>query len=435
MLKLHQRWHDYTLFEKLTSCTLFLFPIFAVSVRHWVSSLFGVLVLFGLINLFRKQEKIRPLQKEEMFLIAIIVGYFSVFLISSAASGWGQSGTYALGTEIKYLLAIPIYLMLRNIRGEERYLLAGSILAVLVGGIQGLLDVYVFVVPEYYGHIHAWGAYGHLFIGPVTLLMVGLMIPATRVLRLDKRIWPVLVAVGLLGLATVILSLARSAYLGFVVISVLSILYYLRWKKATVVIVIITVLVVFSYIISDKVQNRINDGVSEVTNYFDTLKKYPGQPEKYSARSSLGTRLEMWRSTQYFFAEAPWFGVGRFNYKSKAQEYVNQGLANQVIANHSHPHNAYIEMIMSKGIFGLLALLLLMYYPLYVFIKTRNASRDSAFAGIVLISAYTIFSLTEASTFIKNNFVSIYLVYLSVFFSWHIREVHKDESPNIPLSQ
>ena len=421
--------------ERLAKYSIFLLPIFAVSVRHWVSSLFSVLVLLGLINLFQKRKNIRPLYKEEKILIAIIIGYFGVFLISSVASGWGQSGTYALGTDIKFLLAIPIYILLRNISGVGFYLLAGSVLGAFVGGVQGLLDVYVFVVPEYYGHIHAWGAYGHLFIGPVTLLMVGLIIPATRELKLDKRLWPVLVAVGLLGLATVILSLARSAYLGFVVISVLSILYYLRWKKATVVIVIITVLVVFSYIISDKVQNRINDGVSEVTNYFDTLKKYPGQPEKYSARSSLGTRLEMWRSTQYFFAEAPWFGVGRFNYKSKAQEYVNQGLANQVIANHSHPHNAYIEMIMSKGIFGLLALLLLMYYPLYVFIKTRNASRDSAFAGIVLISAYTIFSLTEASTFIKNNFVSIYLVYLSVFFSWHIREVHKDESPNIPLSQ
>ena len=421
--------------ERLAKYSIFLLPIFAVSVRHWVSSLFSVLVLLGLINLFQKRKNIRPLYKEEKILIAIIIGYFGVFLISSVASGWGQSGTYALGTDIKFLLAIPIYILLRNISGVGFYLLAGSVLGAFVGGVQGLLDVYVFVVPEYYGHIHAWGAYGHLFIGPVTLLMVGLIIPATRELKLDKRLWPVLVAVGLLGLATVILSLARSAYLGFVVISVLSILYYLRWKKATVVIVIITVLVVFSYIISDKVQNRINDGVSEVTNYFDTLKKYPGQPEKYSARSSLGTRLEMWRSTQYFFAEAPWFGVGRFNYKSKAQEYVNQGLANQVIANHSHPHNAYIEMIMSKGVFGLLSLLLLMYYPLYVFIKTRNVSRDSAFAGIVLITAYTIFSLTEASTFIKNNFVAIYLVYLSVFFSWHLREVHKAESPQVSPSR
>jgi len=427
--------HNYMLVDRLAKYSLFLFPIFAVSVRHWVSSLFGVLVLLGLINLFQKRENIRPLYKEEKILIAIVVGYFGIFLISSVASGWGQSGTYALGTEIRYLLALPIYLMLRNILEVERYLLAGSILAALVGGVQGILDVYVFNVFEYHGSIHAWGVYGHLFIGPVTALMVGLIIPATRVLKLNKRLWLALAAIALLGFVTVILSLARSAYLCLLVLIIFSIAYYLDWRKASISILVLTVLVVSSYIVSDKVQHRINNGINEVTTYFNSLKKYPEQPEKYAARTSLGTRLEMWRSTKYFFSEAPWFGVGRFNYKKKAQEFVDQGLANQAIAIHSHPHNAYIEMIMSKGVFGLLSLLLLMYYPMYVFIKTRNVSRDSAFAGIVLITAYTIFSLTEASTFIKNNFVAIYLVYLSVFFSWHLREVYKVESQKVPLSQ
>ena len=418
----------YLLVDRLAKYSLFLFPVLGVSVRHWISSFFGVLVLLGLINLFQKRENIRPFYKEEKILFFIVVGYFGVFLISSVASGWGQSGTYALGTEIRYLLAIPIYLMLRNILGVERYLLAGSILAALVGGIQGLLDVFVFD-----RHL-AWGLYGHLFIGPVTLLMVGFVIPAVRILKLDKRLWPIITGIALLGLVTVALSTARSAYLSFVVLGILSIIYYLRWRAATGLIVILTGLVISAYVISDKVHDRINIGVSDVTAYFESLEKYPDNPEKHHM-GSLGTRLEMWRSTQYFFAEAPWFGVGRFNYKKKAQEFVDQGLANQAIADHSHPHNAYIEMIMSKGLFGLLALLLLMYYPLYVFIKTRTVNRDSAFAGIVLITAYTVFSLTEASTFIKNNFVAIYLVYLSVFFSWHLRQVHKDESPKVPQLQ
>jgi len=415
------------LFERLVKYTLFLFPVFAVSVKHWVSSLFVILALLGLIHLFRSRENINPLLKEEKFFIAIVLGYFGVFLISSVANSWGQSGTYALGLEIRYLFVIPMYLMFRNISGVERYLLAGSILAVLVGGVQGLLDVYVFEVTEYYGRIHAWGAYGHLFIGPITLLMAGLIIPAKRVLKLGKRLWPILAVMALLGLAAVILSLARSAYLGFVVIGLITIIYYLRWRTATIVIAVLVGMVASSYVFSDKIQHRVNDGISEVTHYFDTLEKYPDEPVKYAAGSSLGTRLEMWRSTQYFFDEAPWFGVGRFNYQKKAQEYVDQGLANQAIADHSHPHNAFIEMIMSKGLFGLLALLLLMYYPLYVFIKTRNVNRDSAFSGIVLITAYTVFSLTEASTFTKNNFVSIYLVYLAVFFSWHTREIYGEK--------
>jgi len=413
------------LIERMAKYTLFLFPVFAVSVKHWISSFFGILVLLGLISLFQNWQNIKSLYKEEKILIAIVVGYFGVFLISSLASGWGQSGTYALGTEIRILFVIPIYLLLRNISGVELYLLAGSILGVLFGGIQGLLDVYVFKTFEY-ERVMAWGAYGHLFIGPVILLMAALLVPAIRALKLDKRLWLILTGVALLGLATVALSTARSAYLGFLVLGIFTIIYYLRWNVATFVFVVLMGLVISTYMISDKVQHRVNDGVGDVTAYFESLEKYPDSPEKYYM-GSLGTRLEMWRSTKYFFSEAPWFGVGRFNYKKKAQEFVDQGLANQAIADHSHPHNAYIEMIMSKGLFGLLALLSLLYYPLYVFITTRNANRDSAFAGIVLISAYTIFSLTEASTFIKNNFVAIYLVYLAVFFSWHTREIYGEK--------
>ena len=414
------------LIERLAKYTLFLFPIFVVSIRHWASGFFGLLVVLGLVNVFRSRENIRPLHREEKILLVILVAYFGIFLISSLVNGWGKAGTYGLGTEIRYVLIIPVYLMLRNVTGTERHLLAGSILAALAGGVQGLLDVFVFDRPL------AWGLYGHLFIGPVTLLMVALLIPAIRVLKLDKSLWPLLAGIALLGLATVVLSTARSAYLGFVVLGILSIIYYQRGRTAIVLIVVFTGMVISTYMISDKVQHRINKGVGEVTNYIESLEKYPDEPVKYATGSSLGTRLEMWRSTQFFFDESPWFGVGRFNYQKKAQELVDQGLANQVIADASHPHNAYIEMIMSKGLFGLLALLLLMYYPLYVFIKTRNVNRDSAFAGIVLITAYTVFSLTEASTFTKNNMTSIYLVYLSVIFSWHIREIYGEKKSPVP---
>jgi O-antigen ligase len=413
------------LVDRLAKYTLFLFPIFVVSIRHWASGFFGLLVLLGLVNLFRSRENIRPLLREEKTLIVILIAYFGIFLISSVVNGWGKAGTYGLGTEIRYVLIIPVYLMLRNISGAERYLLAGSILAAVVGGVQGLLDVFIFDRPL------AWGFYGHLFIGPATLLMVGLLIPAIRILKINKRYWPVLAALVLLGLTTVALSTARSAYLGFIVLGFVSVIYYFRGRTTLVVIAVLAGLVLSTYMISDKVQYRIHKGVSEVTAYFDTLEKYPDEPEKY-AMGSLGTRLEMWRSTQYFFDEAPWFGIGRFNYQEKAQEYVDQGLANQAIADHSHPHNVFIGMLITKGLFGLILLLLLLYYPLYVFIGTRKISPDSAFAGIVLITCISVFSLTTTDTFIKGNFVAINLIYLSVFFSWHLREIYREKKSAVP---
>ena len=64
-------------------------------------------------------------------------------------------------------------------------------------------------------------------------------------------------------------------------------------------------------------------------------------------------------------------------------------------------------------------------YPAIIFYRRRERCRDSSTAGLLFIVAYATFSMFEASTFIKVNFLTTFLVFLAVFFSWHIREVNK----------
>jgi len=417
----------------LISSLIFLFPLFAVSVHGWLSNIFIVLCILGLIVLPKSLGSQSPLYAEEKNIIAILISFFCVFLISSTLAGWDQQGIYAVGTEIRFLAIIPVYFLVRELPTSGRYLLAGCVISAVIGGVQGLIDVY-------YLKVHrvgiAWGVYGHLFIGPVTLLMVSLIIPAMRVIKMKKYTLILSIVSGMLGLSAVILSTARSAYLGFIVIGLITIVYYLRGRTAAGIIALFTIVIAIAYFGDSRISNRVNKGFDEAQAYFQSLDKYPGQPSKYSM-GSIGQRLELWRATKYFFAEAPWFGVGRFNYAIKTSEYAKKGWVSPGIANASEAHNLYFDMLAEKGIFGLLTTLLLLYYPLYIFIRTRNISRDSAFAGIVLITAITVFSLTEAATFIKGNFVAIYLVFLSVFFSWHIREVYnaKFSSDNVDQIQ
>lgn len=403
--------------QYLTSVFVFLFPIFGVSIQNWISDIYIILVLLSLVYVFKTRQVYAGLYKEEKILIAILLAFFSVFLISTTLAGWDQSGIYAIGTEIRFLFVIPVYLLFRRIQNIGKYLLAGATIAPLVGGVQGLIDVYYFHYP------FAKGFYGHLFIGPISLLMASLIIPAMRIFKASKKIWVLSGLIILLGLTAVVLSKARSAYLGVILIGLIAIAYYLRGRTAALVVVVFGLLVSAAYFGDAKIQKRVNLGFVQATNYFQTLEKYPDQPSKYDM-GSIGLRLEMWRATKYFFAEAPWFGVGRFNYAVKIKEYAKKGLVSPAIANTPHAHSVFFDMLDEKGIFGLVTALLLLYYPLYVFIRSRNASRDTAFAGIVLIIAITIFSLTESSPFVKGNFVSTYLVLLSVFFSWHIREVY-----------
>jgi len=407
--------------ESISLFFLSLFPIFSVSIRNWVSDIFVILALIGLVSLPKSIRCYAPLYKEEKYILAILSGFFIVFLVSSTLNHWGRSGVYAIGTEIRFLFVIPIYYLVRRIVHAEKYLLAGAVLGALVGGMQGILDVY------YFDLARAWGIYGHLFIGPITLLMVSCVVPAMRVHKANKIVWVVSAIIGVIGLLGVALSTARSAYLGVIVLGFLTIVYYFHSKIMALIIILFSVVIATSYLGDSRIYERVNRGFKQADAYFLSLEKYPNQPAKYSM-GSIGIRLEMWRATKYFFAESPWFGVGRFNYAVKIKELAKAGLVSPKIANTPHAHNVFFNELDEKGIFGLITTILILYYPLYVFIRTRNASRDSAFAGIILIIAITIFSLTEAAPFVKGNFVAIYLVFLSVFFSWHLREVNRVKS-------
>ena len=64
--------------EKYVYVLLFLFPIFAVTVRHWVSNIFVVLSLSSLVLLYLQRKQRTELLKEEKILLWAFAAYFGV---------------------------------------------------------------------------------------------------------------------------------------------------------------------------------------------------------------------------------------------------------------------------------------------------------------------------------------------------------------------
>ena len=134
----------------------------------------------------------------------------------------------------------------------------------------------------------------------------------------------------------------------------------------------------------------------------------------------------MWRAAKYFFPDHPILGVGPGNYQATAKRYAEEGKVNPAIAEHGHPHNSFLEALYSKGIIGLISLLLLLYYPFYVLFKTRQQARVSAGMGMIHIIGISGFSLFDASPILFNNYTSILLLGIAVFFSHHLNQLdHK----------
>ncbi len=409
---------------------LFLFPLAGTFVRHWISGIFALLFLFSLYYLFaRRGDK---LLREEKVWLWVLFAYFAVFIITALANGWSKEQTTWVGLELRFLAIIPIYLMLRQIPLAGRALLYGLIAGVIMLGIWGIYELYLMdgalyekLTPYSQKMRRTNGIYGPLFLGPVGILMIALLLPAMQVMEMTLRRKLVLSLFILLGLYAVANSWARSAYLAFVVLTMMVLFYYNRNRKFIVGLFVVVIATAGILATTSKVKQRIITAEDQFISYF--TEKDPAH-EKKLANSSIGIRLEMWRGSWYLFRESPLFGVGRGNYNQAMQKYIDKGMVHPAVNNHGHPHSAYMETLASRGILGMVVMLLLLYYPLYVFFKTRKQSPHTALMGMIHIIAISIFSITEAATFIKGNFVAINLLFLAVFYSWHLRETARAEA-------
>lgn len=395
-----------------------LFPIGQFYVPHWASTFFGLLMLTTLILWPMKRSSAPPLYREEKVLLWILGAYFLVAILSITANGWDEAGQKALGNELKFLLIIPFYLLARRCDDLWRYLWIGSLIGVVVTVGAGLYEHFV-LNPS-----RTSGACGPLFFGPVLLLMIALQLPWLRYIARYHWRNGVVIFIALLGLFVILTTGTRAAFIALLAVILVSFIYYFRARNSVLFTIGAIIIIVAGYFQMDVVKQRVDIAVSGVDRYFSYMQEHPGTVNKYG-RGSVGARLELWKASIYAASEQPVFGVGRYNVIDKVKEYGREGRIHKAAARFGHPHSAYFEALASKGVLGLAALLTLYFYPLYFFLRTRRESRESAFAGIVLILVVSIVSLTDPSPVYRNSFTALFLIYLTTLFAWHTRQIHK----------
>ncbi|OGT19796.1 MAG: hypothetical protein A2V90_00775 [Gammaproteobacteria bacterium RBG_16_57_12] len=400
---------------------LFLFPVAGVSVSHWFTAIFFLLGLISVWGLFKRNDH-RPLQREERIWLCLCLGFFISFLISALINGWTPLQTRRLDVDARFLFIIPMYLLLRNHAGSGHWLLMGSLAASIFLVGQAYYDVAVLSLPR------AQGFYSPNLLGPVAALMALYTLIAGQKYPRLRWVAPALV---MAALAAVALSGSRGAYLGLLTMLVLwAWLTFRRRASHVAIIMALTMTLATLYYCSAGMQSRVHGAIDEVAQY---LQEGP----KGEVLSGSAVRFEMWKFSGLVFLDHPIAGIGSGNYQVVVKDYVARGLIHPDVAGHGHPHNAYAEVLMSRGGIGFAIFLALLFFPLYYFFKTRGLSPHTAVLGIMHISGFAVFSLTDASTFIKGNFVAIFLVYLATFLAWHVRskEAHHGAPERSPDRQ
>ena len=287
------------------------------------------------------------------------------------------------------LLAIPIIYALYSSSITSKQITWVFAIGAIVVCLVGIHDKFILNLPraliERQPVIHAGAA----------AMVLGLFALNTATLyRRKSSEFLFFIIAALLGITCSFLTGSRGAWLPlFIMVWVF--VYKLsrgRWHWFMIFAVSFMALVIVVYLIPQTgVQLRVAQAYIDLNQYFSGGSKV----------TSVGLRLEFWKSALDGFIERPFLGWGE-----QYQELKNHQLADGLIvkqaanAHYTHSHNQFLENMVRKGLLGLFALLALLFVPLRFYLSALKNSTSAevkllAELGIILVISACLFSLTD----------------------------------------
>lgn len=398
--------------ERVVYGLVFLFPVAGVSVSHWFTSIFVILSFMSFAE-FRRNWRQMTLSRHEKIWLFCCAAFFGSFLISAVANGWDRDQTRSIEVDIRYLFVVPLYFMLRRFPRAGWYLLLGCAAAAITLAAQSAYDRLILDLPR------AEGFYSPNLLGPVAALVAIWLVAGREFLPRLKWFIPLLV---IAALYAVVMSGSRGGYLGVVAMALVWAVFVWRGMRRVAIVAGIVALLAGSYFGSATVQERVDVAARETAA---CLESNPSPECPFG--SSIGTRFIIWKVATMAFLESPVIGVGNWHYDIYSKKYAEQGVIDERMVSDGHAHNAYLDVLMSRGLVGFIFFAGMLFYPLYIFVSSYRASPATALMGISHVTGYAVFSLTDASTFVMGNFTAIFLVCMSLFLIWHCDRIKSSE--------
>ena len=242
------------------------------------------------------------------------------------------------------------------------------------------------------------------------------------------------IAGGVAGVATSILSQSRGGWIAIPVFAALVIwsltdkVRSLRIRFAiSAVCVIVAATVVMT---SHTIPIRFKDAQTDIEKFYSAGDE----------NTSVGIRLQLWRGAWVIFKEHPLRGIGRENFSSALHELAVRKVISNDAAQFSHTHDEVMFNLSTLGIFGLVSILSIYFFPAIVFARYLKKYRDQqirtgATMGLALCIGFVIFGLTE-TMFVVSMTTSFYALSLATFLAFVVsrrRELAASESEHINL--
>lgn len=390
--------------EQLAYLAIFLFPLAGSTVKSWSSTFFTLIVLLALAM---RPWKGVVLHNWEKWLLALFVAMFAVMMLSNVVNGWEHRQTREFGVQVRYLVFVPLYFLFRRYDGSLLWLVRGTSFAAVMLLLQAIYEIGIgdgWRVEGVYGSPGLYATQAFLF--------ACVLIFAFTDKKLNNLARGFIVFSLLAALIGLLLSGSRTTYLTLITVLAIAPLLFVTWRKMILIYAIGAAALVLSFLFVSVFHDRVISGINEIRAYV-SLSDTINEP----VHGSVAQRFEMWRAAWVIFQDNPVIGVGRGNFPVVAAKYVDLGLVNPASAGHPHPHNGYLEFMVSNGGVGLALILALLAVPYWACTITPIKCANQALLGKIFVLIFAVNSVNEAATFIYGNFLAIYLVYFGAIFA------------------
>ncbi|WP_028869035.1 O-antigen ligase family protein [Psychromonas arctica] len=396
--------------KNLTFLTSFLTFLYSLTLLVSGKSYSYIAILLCIISLLILPITLKNRLPSEFYKIGFsFICYALVTALSLLILGGKLSN---LDMPSRTLFILPAFILLLSFPPKKEWVFIG----ILTGSfISGLIALYHYQVL----HIRAFDGFGYMIIQSGNIAMsLGIfsLIIAIQHFK-DKKSKLVIIALicAFFGILASMLSGSRGSWIiaPFVIIWLLIVNRQLISVKVGVT---LTIILMSSSLVSyDIVDKRIKKAVQDITQY----------SEQNNSNSSLGARIEMWKSGVYNFIENPIFGTGYKDRQKYNQALVDKKLVAPIVLKFGRLHNSYIEELSIKGIIGLTTLMLFFCSPLYFFIAKRNV-KNSVFAQLGIAHIILVMGYCLTQNYINHHSGMLhYLMYTIIFYAvfFHTNQV------------
>lgn len=407
--------------NKLRSAVIFLVlltPAATNLVEHAGSVIILLLTLLG-IYIFHQQGHVAYAKREKQ-IIWVFVTYFLFSLVMSVAHNLCSGMSLLkldINHELRMLSIIPIYYLFIQVRLEKKVIWYSVIAGAIASGMYAL---FTSITTDFSSRII--GPYNPCLFGYFSVALAFMSLSGYHYFyKKDKK----LIILPLLGFICGLLAAFFSGTRGSVItipfltfVFMFQIRRYLSNFNAKLAVAFIAAVFMFLLILfpHTHLSERFSKGIDEAKNFIENY-------ECISCFEELqADHLRMWMEALIIIKDHPLAGVGTKGYRRIVTDRVNNHEIAPGIEIFKTPHNMYLTVLTSYGIFGLIVLLAFFLVPLSAIIYAIKNSRqnsdltDISYCGIFLIVGYMLFSMTGA-LFIRNMLITFYIVSLSAVLS------------------